>query len=217
MPDALQARILADFAAMRPQPVEPVSRASVDPVQASVATLPLWRRPAPAWFAAAASVLLAVAFWARGPEVVEVEVERLVEVAPTTPAPDVRRAGLLQDEDNLLRPEWQLTEAYAALDVRGDVVWSPARQEGYMRFAGLPSNDPSAAQYQLWIFDATRDDSTPVDGGVFDVPAGAEEVVVPIRANLPVREAVLFAVTREPSGGVMVSSREELLLVASVN
>ena len=53
-----------------------------------------------------------------------------------------------------------------------------------------------------------------MDGGVFDVPPGADEVIVPIRARLPVGEAVLFAITVEPPGGVVVSTRERIALVA---
>ncbi len=100
--------------------------------------------------------------------------------------------------------------------VQGDVVWDEATQTGYMRFSGLPANDPTRSQYQLWIFDGTRDDRFPVDGGVFDVPAGVTEVVVPIRATLPVRKAALFAVTVEAPGGVMVSSRERIVALAQV-
>jgi anti-sigma-K factor RskA len=85
-----------------------------------------------------------------------------------------------------------------------------------MRFVGLPANDTSAEQYQLWIFDGTRDDRYPVDGGVFDIPAGATEVVVPIHARLPVRQAALFAVTVERPGGVVVSSRERIVALAQV-
>jgi hypothetical protein len=47
-----------------------------------------------------------------------------------------------------------------------------------MRIRGLAPNDPRRAQYQFWIFDATRNERDPVDGGVSDVTAG--EVVVPI-------------------------------------
>lgn len=221
MPEALCQKVAASFSMRKPTlsvvPAGPAAT-TADPSPAAqptqVATAPLWRRPAPAWFAAAASVLIALGLWLQGPEIVELEVERVVEVSPAVPTPEFRRADLLSVEDQLIRRPWQLTEGYAHLDVHGDVVWSPTRQEGYMRFAGLPANDPGEAQYQLWIFDATRDDSFPVDGGVFDVPASADEVIVPIRANIPVREAALFALTREPSGGVMVSSREELLLVA---
>ena len=177
------------------------------------------RSAAPAWLAAAASIVIAFTLWMRGPEVreVPVEVERIVEVAPEVPPPELRLANLEQHGGELVRSSWQLTDDYAALSVAGDVVWSPQRQEGYMVFRGLPVNDPAQNQYQLWIFDATRDETFPVDGGVFDMPADASEVVVPISAGVPVREATLFAITREQSGGVVVSSREELMLVASVN
>ncbi len=222
MPEALCQKITATFAARTPSlSVVPGGHAQASEdrrpattMPAQPATTPLWRRPAPAWLAAAASVLIAIGMWLQGPELVEREVERVVEVTPAVPTPEFRRADLLSADDQLIRRSWQLTEGYAHLDVHGDVVWSPSRQEGYMRFAGLPANDPREAQYQLWIFDATRDDSFPVDGGLFDMPASADEVIVPIRTNLPVREAALFALTREPAGGVMVSSREELLLIA---
>lgn len=83
-----------------------------------------------------------------------------------------------------------------------------------MHIEGLPANDPGTLQYQLWIFDKDRDERYPVDGGVFDIPAGATAVDVPIRATLAVDEPVLFAVTVEKPGGVMVSSRERIVLVA---
>ena len=118
-------------------------------------------------------------------------------------APDVRLAS------------WTPTEDPSAEGVEGRVAWSDALQSGYMLFEGLPENDPDEGQYQLWIFDATRDEAHPVDGGVFDVPPG-EEVVVPIRAKLPVAEATLFAITVERPGGVVVSKRERLPLLAKV-
>ena len=101
--------------------------------------------------------------------------------------------------------------------VIGDLVWDDRQQEGYMRFKGLAPNDPDVYQYQLWIFDATRDERHPVDGGVFDVPSGSDEVIVPIRAKLPVGEPVLFAITVEKPGGVVVSDRERIALVAKPN
>lgn len=103
----------------------------------------------------------------------------------------------------------------------GDVVWSPGRQQGFMRFRGLAANDPSKAQYQLWIFDAERNEAHPVDGGVFDVPSKADgedgEVVVKIDPRLPISKATAFAITVERPGGVVVSSRERLPLLAAVN
>lgn len=83
-----------------------------------------------------------------------------------------------------------------------------------MRFEGLAHNDPSQFQYQLWIFDDSRDDAHPVDGGVFDVPSSGE-VLVPISAKLKVGKAKLFAVTVERPGGVVVSKRERIVLTAS--
>lgn len=98
----------------------------------------------------------------------------------------------------------------------GDVVWSSARQQGYMRFRGLAANDPTVAQYQLWIFDAERDEAYPVDGGVFDVPAAGGDVVVRIDPRLRVSRATAFAITVEKPGGVVVSSRKRLPLLAAV-
>ena len=51
-------------------------------------------------------------------------------------------------------------------------------------------------------------------GGVFDIPHGASAVVIPIDARLAVDDPVLFAITREQPGGVVVS-KEPLLVVAS--
>lgn len=112
---------------------------------------------------------------------------------------------------------WTHTEDPAALEARGELVWDNDTQEGYMRFSGLAPNNPEELQYQLWIFDETRDDRHPVDGGVFDMPASESEVVVPIRAKLPVGKPVLFAITVERPGGVVVSSRERIALLAKPN
>jgi anti-sigma-K factor RskA len=109
---------------------------------------------------------------------------------------------------------WTATKDSTAIGATGDVVWSDETQRGVMRFVGLRPNDASRYQYQLWIFDEKRDKAYPVDGGVFDVPAGATEVLVPIDPRVPVGKAVLFAITVEPPGGVVVSTRERIALVA---
>ena len=105
-------------------------------------------------------------------------------------------------------------EIAAYAQVKGDVVWSNRRQSGFMRLAGLPANRRSAEQYQLWIVDPSRDEH-PIDGGVFDVPAGVDEIVVPIDAKLPVDAPKVFALTLEQVGGVVVSDGP-LLVVAPV-
>jgi anti-sigma-K factor RskA len=108
---------------------------------------------------------------------------------------------------------WTATADPASANAKGDVVWSNAEQKGFMRFSGLSQNDPAATQYQLWIFDGERDDKFPVDGGVFDVTSGGD-VVVPIKAKLKVGKPVLFAVTVEKPGGVVVSKRERIVVTA---
>lgn len=135
--------------------------------------------------------------------------------APIPAAPAEARAALLASTPDARAIAWTRTQDPAAANAEGDVVWSDSRQEGYLRFRGLPANDPRASQYQLWIFDAERDERYPVDGGVFDV-AAAGETVVPIRARLPVARATLFAITVEKPGGVVVSDRSRLPLLAKV-
>lgn len=139
---------------------------------------------------------------------------RAIEQRPRSAA-DMRASLLSRADDAILLP-WQVTDDIAARGATGDVVWSDAAQAGYMRIRGLMVNDPRALQYQLWIFDPARDERYPVDGGVFDVAPGTDEVVVPIDVKLPVRGPTLFAVTVERPGGVVVSTRERIALLAKV-
>ena len=154
------------------------------------------------WLTAAAALVLAVAgWWPRvggdgGPEIV---------TQPETP-------GVEQSPD-AIRWAWSGTEDPAVGEVGGEVVWSGAEQRGFMRIRGLAANDPGVEQYQLWIFDRARDERYPVDGGVFDVTSSGE-VLIPIDAKIAVEEPVLFAVTVEKPGGVVVSSRERIVLLA---
>ncbi len=138
---------------------------------------------------------------------------------PETVTPVVSRGAQLRDsllnaDSALVRLAWASLGDSSALGATGDVVWSASAQQGVMRIAGLLPNDRRRYQYQLWIFDKTRDERYPVDGGVFDIPEGAHEVFVPIDARLPVGEAVMFAITIEPPGGVVVSTRERIALLA---
>lgn len=112
--------------------------------------------------------------------------------------------------------DWKAGPSPFAGTVRGDVVWSQRLQKGFMRFQGLPVNDPTERQYQLWIFDSTRDEKRPVDGGVFDIDRETGEAIVPIRAALKVGEAVAFAVTVEKPGGVVVSGRDHIVATAGL-
>ncbi|MEQ9495693.1 MAG: anti-sigma factor [Deltaproteobacteria bacterium] len=135
---------------------------------------------------------------------------------PKPPAPSAieLRAQMMKDP-NAVKLVWTKAKDALSPSTEGDVVWNTKTQTGYMRFKGLAKNDPKANQYQLWIFDGTRSDATPVDGGVFDISAEGD-VVVPIDAKLPVFEPTLFAVTVERPGGVVVSKRERIVVLAQV-
>jgi len=166
------------------------------------------------WFAAAACLVLAVIAWNRPPP----PAAPVVAVAPA-PAmipqgPAAERAALLAKPGSL-KLALGATKDPAAAGVSGDVVWDPVTQRGFLHFVGLAANDPALRQYQLWIFDGGRDERYPVDGGVFDIPANATEVVIPIHAALPVMSAKAFAVTVEKPGGVVVSGREHVVVLGA--
>jgi hypothetical protein len=136
----------------------------------------------------------------------EVSLDRLAALQSRAAAPEPGAEALTLS--------WSPTEDPSGRSASGQLVWDNERQVGYMRFAGLAANDPAESQYQLWIFDAERDDRHPVDGGVFDIPRNGTEAIVPIRAKLPVGQPVLFAVTVERPGGVVVSDRQRIAVVA---
>lgn len=125
-------------------------------------------------------------------------------------------AAVLAADPSALHAPWVASTDPAALAASGEVIWDAATQRGVLRIRGLVPNDPRLAQYQLWIIDGDRDARYPVDGGVFDV-SSAGEVFVPVRSRLRVGRPTLFAVTLEKPGGVVVSSRERLVLAAPVS
>lgn len=180
------------------------------------------------WLVAAAAIVVAFVATRRPPEppVAAVTVESVPSVVVTavpsvTAVASVAARSPAEQRDEVLalpgtqRIAWTATKDPAATGASGDVVWHNGVQRGAMRFIGLAPNDPKKSQYQLWIFDAERDQAFPVDGGVFDVgPSG--EVIVPIAAKLPVHQPKLFAITVEPPGGVVVSKRERIVLTAAL-
>jgi len=161
------------------------------------------------WLVAAASLALAAFVWMSSPTPRPAD--------PPTVAESYERF-ILEAPSDMLRVPWQaVAKNYPVPEdgFSGEVVWSGAEQQGYMVFEGLPPNDPGVEQFQLWIFDTTRADSPPVDGGVFDVDSSGR-VIVPIQAKLPVGEVGAFAVTVEKPGGVVVSSQERIATLAPV-
>jgi hypothetical protein len=183
---ALAARVIAQGQAQ----VSPV----VDIATRRKSSWPMWG----GWAAAAA-----VTLWA------------LAGRDPAAPVPDSTpeslRAALLPAAMPLA---WDRATDATARTAEGDVVWSDSAQAGVMRFRGLAANDPTKEQYQLWIFDASRDERYPVDGGVFNVTADSGDVLVNIRPTIPVTKATLFVVTVERPGGVVVSDRSRIAVLA---
>jgi hypothetical protein len=176
------------------------------------------------WLAAAACLVLAVFGWMRSPAPPEAPPVAVLPPTPqpapppppAPPTPAEERAALLAKSDSI-KVTLGATKDPAAKGVSGDAVWDPMTQKGFLHFVGLASNDPAVKQYQMWIFDAARDQRYPIDGGVFDVPADVNEVVIPINASLPVTKAAAFAVTVEKSGGVVVSARQHVVALGATS
>jgi hypothetical protein len=208
----------AAHAAM-PESVARRARIAASAWDAARAASQLPRRAAPSptrassafpWFAAAACLLLAVVAWSNRPDPAPTPSQLYGQMLN-------RRNDLARNAPDLLRIPWTATEDVAAASgVTGEVLWSDTRNEGYMHIKGLAANDPTVEQYQLWVFDADRDERYPVDGGVFDMPDVDHEIIIPITTKVRVAEATLFAVTVEKPGGVVVSSRERLPILAQV-
>ncbi|MCM2375246.1 anti-sigma factor [Aporhodopirellula aestuarii] len=207
MPDHLRQKIVFDASKHVPEHSANLANVELGSKSQRYATIPLRERLA--WLAAAASILFAFGIWTL----------REPTIGPNQNNPIVAmdfgqaREHLKASEDHIAI-EWAPGTTPFEQPVSGDVVWSNSKQEGFMRFVGMPVNDPNTEQYQLWIIDPARDDE-PIDGGVFDV-TDTGEVIVPIDAKLKVLEPAAFAITIEKPGGVVVSTQERLPLLAAV-
>jgi hypothetical protein len=202
LPAALATKIASDGRAM----VGVQSDRTLPPAASS-----LTRREMAAWFTAAAALLVAAFFGTRATE------QEVAEFIPEESNAAELKADLSRVKEGLTQVAWAPGTDEAGKQATGEVLWDNKRQQGVMSFKGLPVNDPQKSQYQLWIFDTAQDEKYPVDGGVFDIPAGEDEVLVPIHAKLPIVDPTLFAITIEKPGGVVVSSRERLPLLAQVD
>ena len=197
-----------------------------------------WRRPVAGWLAAAALGAVALALWwdrtdtlidapvaavpIRPPNPNDVDPPTPREPGPrdrspaeeVTPSVEEEARNLRAQRFNLVRA-WRAGTDPTGRAVTGEVVWDGNGQRGFARFVGLPRNDPTKEQYQLWIFDAARDERFPVDGGVFDVEQDGT-VVVRIQPKVSINAPTLFAVTVEEPGGVVVSDRSRLVATAPI-
>lgn len=186
----------------------------------------IWQRLG--WLvAAAACVALALNLWltrfqpqpevARNTETVKTP-EAVKTPEPTnTPAAELtaaqKREQLLASAPDVIQTNW--TSPKDKKKILGDIVWSNSKQKGFLRLRGLPVNKPGEETYQLWIVDAARNEKNPLSGGVFDINETGE-VVIPIDAQLKVKEPKEFNITKEKPGGVVVSKPERAVAIAKV-
>ncbi len=206
-PGDVRDRLMRTLPAIEAEPIESRPLRVSPPASSAPKAASLWRSRAIAGWSIAALLALVAG------------VILIVRATPPqAPSPaDARRQLIARGATPIAWGEWSDPSVQAVVQgVRGDVVWDDQRQEGYMRFVGLPTNDPSEAQYQLWILDGRYEDplSQRVSGGVFDIPPGAEEWVVPIRQGMPIEDAVGFAITVERPGGVWVSDMSQRVAIA---
>lgn len=171
------------------------------------------RNPENAWFprrawgwqiATAAAVVFAAWTGFRSPTSIE----------PPPPPASTLRAAIAAANDGVRAAFVPGLASHASLE--GDVVWSTAKQDGFLRLKGLPANDPQRSQYQLWIVDPERDAEFPVDGGVFDIPPGSEEAVIRFQPRLPIGRPVAFVITQEIPGGVVKSRNPKPVAIAKI-
>ncbi len=168
------------------------------------------------WGAAvAAGLMLAANIYFTRVEPQQVAVTPAPVETPRILTPAEKREELLRSTASLITANWGAGNVKELKDISGDVVWSDEKQAGYMRFRGLPVNDRSKETYQLWIFDKTQDKATPIDGGTFDVAVNGE-AIIPIDPKLRALEPGMFAITIEKPGGVVVSKREKIAALATV-
>jgi hypothetical protein len=211
MPAHLQAKILADadkfFVSEKVESTEAAGEEyqktfSLQPSQRSALQWLGWA------FAALACVALAFNVWLTRSMP---QVERIyVQITPTPTPPVSQQFEQLRAASGTVKTT--LTNPKNPNEVVGDVVWSDSQQKGFVRLRGVPVNDKSKEQYQLWIVAANQDAKTPVDGGVFDVNQNGE-VIIPIDAKVKVQKPAAFAVTAERPGGVVVSKQEKVLAI----
>ncbi len=166
------------------------------------------------WLAAAAAIVLAaVAWWP------SVSGSGSSSVASTPPRE--METMLAQAPADLVKATWGDWDSPEISGVKGEVVWSDSEQRGFMKFVGLPKNDPSLERYQLWIIDS-RGMEQRISGGVFDGPGcvGSYQtadgaIIVPIKPGIKVVGAAAFAVTIEKPQGTWVSDMKRRVVIAA--
>lgn len=213
MPSALRSKILADAYELFNAKEQPENAESADKTNEVIYTPAAARRPFWDWFgwavAAAACVVLAINIYTT-----RLKPNEIVNGPTPTPSPEKglkpeqMREQLIASAPDVVRVS---VGAGTVKDIKptGDIVWSDAKQTGYLRLTGLPKNDPGQQTYQLWIVAGNQDPKTPVDGGIFDVNSDGE-VIIPISPKVKAVNPKAFAITIEKPGGVVVSTQEKV-------
>ena len=209
IPPELAQRLRRDIPRSASSDRDEVSRVIVEP------PVSVWKRlvtsSGAAWAVAAMlTALLVASFLAKGPEPTT-SPPTIVVSSPTQIDPVYAKGQFLKTATNFTTTAFKGDGEFT--DMSGEVIWSDEMQEGYMTLTNLPANDPTKKQYQLWIVDRSRDDK-PVNGGVFNIPAGQSTAVIAVRNSLFVRDCEEWLITLEQPGGVVVSNRDVLVALA---
>lgn len=171
------------------------------------------------WMAAAASLAFGAIGW------IQIFANR--QSAMTVPVSIVSLRDAVAGAPDAQRLAWGDWDDPEIKGVKGEVVWSESGQKGYMTFRGLPANDATKEQYQLWIVDE-RGLEQRVSGGIFNATGDStgwqgevraqrvgDDLVVEISPRIHVGKPALFAVTVEKPGGTWVSDMKRRVVVAA--
>ena len=190
---------------------EPITQTA----QAVETKTPFWQWLTPV-FAGIACIALIGNIWinyTKKQEVVDSKNPKTIIKTPKELTNSEKRQQLLASAKDVIKTNW--TSPPKDENLKGEVVWSDEKQEGYMTFKGLAKNDIDKETYQLWIFRDEKLEAHPIDGGIFDVTEDGE-IIVPIDAKLNVKKPKVFAITVEKPGGVVVSERGKIPALAKV-
>ncbi len=121
------------------------------------------------------------------------------------------KPGVIAAAPDAFSADWSDWDNPEIKGVQGRVMWSETLQRGVMTFKGLPRNDATKTQYQLWIIDE-RGLAQRINGAIFD--STGEETSVEVRPSIAVRNAAAFALTIEGPGGTWVSDMTRRVVIA---
>ncbi len=121
------------------------------------------------------------------------------------------KPGVISAASDAFTAQWADWDNPEVSGVVGNVTWSDSLQRGVMTFKGLPRNDSTKTQYQLWIIDE-RGLSQRISGAIFD--STGDETKVEVRPSIAVRNAAAFALTIEGPGGTWVSDMTRRVVIA---